>query len=79
MTGVTPAAAWLRAMALTLADAAARAQPAPPPVVTPNPAVIHPRSDIDPGMKVAPKRDVHMPTPVIKPHPDQGNTVVVPK
>ncbi len=72
------------AAGLLVAAGAARAQPASPPPAAPGPtppqaAVIRPQPNIDPGMRVTPKRDLRLPTPVIKPHPDQGSTVVVPK
>jgi hypothetical protein len=59
-------AAWLG-----VASAPAWAQ-APSPVV-------HPSPGIDPGMKMAPRKDVHLPTPVIHPPVRKGDTVVVPK
>ena len=77
MIRVWYAAAALATAALGFTAGPGRAQlpPAAPSAGT----VIRPQPNIDPGMKVTPSRSVHLPTPVIKPHPDQGNTVVVPK
>ena len=58
---------------------AGHAQTANPPTAPTGTPVIRPQPNIDPGIKVAPKREVHLPTPVIRPHPEQGNTLVVPK
>jgi hypothetical protein len=56
----------------------AKAQPATP---SPHPTdkVIHPPANVDPGMAVAPRRTVRMPTPVIHPPLRKGDTVVVPR
>lgn len=79
------ARAALALLGMMMAATAALGQTGvPPEKIAPkqrvaSPAVIHPAPHIDPAMRVPPPPGRHYPTPVVKPQPTQGNTVVVPK
>ncbi len=81
MIEVGRARRWLAGLSLAVAvtGSMARAQAPTPPVTPPAGGVVHPPASIDPGIKVAPRNTVRLPTPVVHPPVRRGDTVVVPR
>lgn len=66
-------------LTLSVLAGTAEAQPAAAPISPPQSGVVRPGANVDPGIKVAPRRQAKLPTPVVHPPVRKGDTVVVPK